>query len=127
MIYTALGAVAVTLLMVISGFDLFGLAHWWVGLGAGAVVAIAWLINRRVGQILGLIGVALLILAMAGVAKNMPVADRALFNGMALGTMLGLGIGAAWRWRRIRPTVVELARVERVRWLSKLLGDSSAR
>lgn len=127
MIYTGLGAFAFTLLMVISGFELFGLTSWWQGLGVGTVVGTAWLIDRRVGQVLGLTGVALLVLAVTGVGSGMLVADRALFNGIGLGTMVGLSVGTAWRWPQIRPTIVELARIERVRWLSRLLRDTLVR
>lgn len=127
MIYTAVASIGFTILMVLSGVGMFGEDRWWLGLAAGAVVAIAWHMNRRLGSVLGLLGMGLLFLAAVGFASELADADRAMFNGMAAGCLLGLAIGAALRWRHVKSNLIDLARIEGVRWLSKLLGDRSAR
>jgi hypothetical protein len=126
-IYTALGSIALALVMVLSGVSMFGQNRWWFGLVAGVVAAIAWHINHRVAVLLGVVGTTLLVLGIAGFANGLLQSDRAMFNGMTVGFMLCLAIGAVLRWSRVKPHLVELARVERVRWLSKLLGDSPRR
>ena len=124
MIYTALSSIAFTLAMVLSGVGMFGASRWWVGVAAGALAAIAWHFNRGVGVLLGIVGMGLLLLASFGLASDIAQSDRAMFNGMALGCLLGLGVCAALRWNQVKPHLVQLARLERVRWLSVLLGDS---
>jgi len=123
MIYSALGSFVLLLVMVFSGIGMFGMDRWWLGLAGGAVIAAAWHVNRRVGLLLGVVGAGLLLLGLTGFAGGLTQADRAMLNGMTVGFALGLAISAALRWRQVRPYLIELARAERVRWLSRLLGD----
>lgn len=124
MIYTALSGVALVLAMALSGYELFGSSSWWAGVATGATLGIAWVTRVRLGRVLGLLGMGLLAVGATGALEGMHVPDRALFNGMAIGSIVGVCIGAAWRWSEFKPTLVGLARAERVRWLSKLLGGT---
>lgn len=126
MIYTILSSTVITLVMVLNGYSFFGTDPWWFGLGAGAIVALCWHLNRQIGSVLGVVGVGLLLFAVGGAANNLVSGNHAMFNGMAAGVLLGIWGGAILRWKKLRPLIVQIARIERVTWLSKLLGDATA-
>jgi len=121
-IYTGLISFGLTLIMVLSGVDMFGLGLWWFGLCSGVILGTIWFFFRQTGLLLGAAGLCLLALALFG-HLALERESRAMFNGTALGFWLGLGISSALRWSHVKPRLLSLARLEEVRWLSFLLGD----
>lgn len=122
MIRFALLSLVFTLVCVGTGYSMFGEPEWFVGLFLGAAAAAAWWFERRVGAVLGVAALVLLLLAVAGFGDSLKAGGRAVFNGMALGVILGLGLCAAVRWRPVKARLLQRAELEEEYWLLRLLG-----
>jgi hypothetical protein len=121
MINKSLISVGFILVLVLSGVDLWGSDGWFIGLALGAAVGIAWCVERKIGLVLGVVGFVMLIIGIFGFADGFPKESRALFNGMALGGMVGMAVYVAIRWKVIKPVLLKIASYEECGWLIALL------
>ncbi|MDS9917829.1 hypothetical protein RMI87_30445 [Pseudomonas aeruginosa] len=74
-------------------------------------------------KLMGVFGILLLAWLALGNANGLSTHTRAFFNGMSLAMPFGFAIFIWWRWLAFRPKVVNIAKIEGVNWLLRLLGE----
>lgn len=122
-VYMSIAALLFSFATGIAGFEFWGTNSWWQGCAAGFALAIAWIGNRTVAKLMGGLGLLLLAWIALGNANDLSSHTRAFFNGMSLAMPFGFATFIWWRWQAFRPKVVNIAKIEGVNWLLRLLGE----
>jgi hypothetical protein len=123
-IYAAIGAVILVLIAGVSGIGFWGTLPWYLGALAGLAQALVWYASKAARAFMGLIGIGLLVAVTLGAGDDLSGETRAFFNGCSLAIPVGFALIAYLRWSSFKPKLITVARVEKVKWLLRLLGES---
>lgn len=104
-------AMFASIAMSLTSYDLIGTESWFTGLVCGALTAWVWSQSSRLSQILGSLGVLLLIATATGIIPVIEdVSLRSFFNGMSYGFPFGWVIIGLATWPRSGSYLLRVAK-----------------
>lgn len=81
------------------GYPMWGSEQWLYAIPAGFALTTLWWLDKRVGSLLGLIGILMLIAIVFGLVQEQSEASRAHFNGAGVGMLIGFIANFIIHWR----------------------------